>query len=231
VFGADADRLRLDRYVATVAHDVRNPVTVVRVSAQMAMRQARRGDTEALLRQLAGIVYQSDRLSDMLEGFTEAARIASGSLVLRRQQVALGEVVEQARGRSLRLLGELVQRDVITEGDADVGGAWDRERVVRASKALLDNALLYGDISQPVRVRMARRRRLAMLSFDGGGRGPGATEASRLFECFFRGRAAAEAGYTGTGLGLYTARGIARAHGGDVRHQGGDLFTLELPAG
>jgi signal transduction histidine kinase len=50
-----------------------------------------------------------------------------------------------------------------------------------------------------------------------------------LFERFYRGRSAAEAGQAGSGLGLFTARGIARMHGGEVRRLEGDTFELELP--
>jgi two-component system, OmpR family, sensor kinase len=228
---SDADRLRLDRFVSTVAHDVRNPVTVVRASAQMAMRQARRGDTQGLLRGLDGIVQQSDRASDLLEAFAEAARIAAGSpLPLRPERMSLGELAERAVERSRHLLGQLAGREVEIEGDRDVGGVWDRERVVRAARALLDNAFLYGDPGRPVRVRPARRGGWAVLVVDGGGRGPDAAERPHLFECFFRGRAATESGHSGAGLGLYVARGIARAHGGDLRHDVAARFVLELPA-
>jgi K+-sensing histidine kinase KdpD len=195
----------------------------------MAIRQARRGDTEGLQRQLASIVHQTDRMSDLLEAFAEAARIATSSLVLRPERVTLGDVVEHASQRSRRLLGELVEREVVAEGDVHVAGLWDRDRLERASRALLDNALLYGDRSTAVQVRIAQRTGLVALAFDGGGRGPDSAEVPRLFDCFFRGRAAAEAGHTGAGLGLYTARGIARAHHGDVRHDTADCFVLELP--
>jgi signal transduction histidine kinase len=64
---------------------------------------------------------------------------------------------------------------------------------------------------------------------SGGGRGPDSDELKHLFERFYRGRTAAEAGQAGSGLGLFTARGIARVHGGDVRRLEGDRFEIELP--
>ena len=67
------------------------------------------------------------------------------------------------------------------------------------------------------------------LTVSGGGRGPYDEEVAHLFERFYRGRSAAEAGQAGSGLGLFTARGLARLHGGDVRQVDGDRFEIELP--
>jgi len=67
------------------------------------------------------------------------------------------------------------------------------------------------------------------LAVSGGGRGPYTEEVSHLFERFYRGPSAAEAGQAGSGLGLFTARGLARLHGGDVRRVDGDRFEIELP--
>ena len=80
-------------------------------------------------------------------------------------------------------------------------------------------------------MRIAARREddRVHLTVSGGGPGPDSDEALHLFERFYRGRSAAEAGQAGSGLGLFTARGIARMHGGEVRRLDGDTFEMELP--
>ena len=91
-----------ERFVRIMAHDLRNPIAVVRASAQMAQRQLTRGDADAARGRLAAIVEQTDRLTEMLEAFLDAARVASGHLPLRLEDVDLRElvesVVEKARG-------------------------------------------------------------------------------------------------------------------------------------
>src|SRR5262249_51303574 len=94
---------------------------------------------------------------------------------------------------------------------------------------LISNATLYGDASTPVRVGVMRDGNRARIVVDGGGPGPDEDELEHLFERFYRGRSAAEAGQSGSDLGLFTARGIARLHNGEVRHLGGDRFKMELP--
>jgi signal transduction histidine kinase len=220
-----------EEFMSVAAHDLRNPIAVVRASAQMAQRQIKRGDAEGAQGRLAAIVEQTDRLSDMLETFLDAARIGSGGLPLRPDRVDLRELVHDAadRARALRLGGEHGDRDVeCTIPDGCVGN-WDRLRITRAVRALLANALLYGDPARPVHIEAHRDDSRVRLTISGGGSGPDSDEALHLFERFYRGRSAAEAGQAGSGLGLFTARGIARMHGGEVRRLKGDTFEMELP--
>jgi signal transduction histidine kinase len=197
----------------------------------MAQRQISRDDSEAAQGRLAAIVEQTDRLSDMLETFLDAARIGSGRLPLRPDRVDLGEVIEDAavRARSLRLGGEQSDREFECVVPAGCVGNWDRARITRAIRALLANALLYGDPDTAVRIEARRMDDRVLVTISGGGPGPGPDEVPHLFERFYRGRSAAEAGQAGSGLGLFTARGIARVHGGDVRRLEGDRFEIELP--
>lgn len=221
----------IEEFISVAAHDVRNPIAVVRASAQMAQRQINRGDSQGAQGRLVAIVEQTDRLTDMLETFLDAARIGAGRLPLRTDRVDLRAVVDDAaeRARALRLGGEHGDRPlecVVPEGCV---GVWDRARITRAVRALLANALLYGDAQQPVRVGARRDSNRVYLSISGGGPGPDEDEIPHLFERFYRGRSAAEAGQAGSGLGLFTARGIARVHGGEVRRVDGDIFEMELP--
>src|SRR5258708_19239902 len=94
-----------EEFMSVAAHDLRNPIAVVRASAQMAQRQINRGDTEGAQGRLAAIVDQTDRLSDMLETFLDAARIGAQRLPLRPDRAHPPPIVDGAphRARSLRL--------------------------------------------------------------------------------------------------------------------------------
>jgi cell cycle sensor histidine kinase DivJ len=215
--------------MAVAAHDLRNPIAVVKASAQMAQRQIRRGDLEAAQGRLNAIVEQSDRVTEILESFVDAARINAGQLKLRPENIELRELVAAAEARARVVVGDHIRRTVEVSVDEGLIGRWDRARITRAIRALLANALLYGDELAPVQVSATRTGGRVKLRVCGFGRGPDAEEQVHLFEQFFRGRSAADAGQSGSGLGLYTARGIAREHGGDVRRIEADVFELELP--
>jgi len=218
-----------EEFMSVAAHDLRNPIAVVRASAQMAQRQAARGDADGAQARLKSIVEQTDRLTEMLESFLDASRIGAGNLPMKPEHTDLRVVVEQAADRARALLAEHVDRSFEVDIPEGCIGGWDRTRIVRAVRALLSNAMIYGAATLPVQVRATRDGNRVRLTVSGGGAGPDADEATHLFQRFFRGRSAAEAGQSGSGLGLFTARGIARLHGGDVRHVDGDTFELELP--
>jgi signal transduction histidine kinase len=219
--------------MAVAAHDLRNPVAVVRASAQMAQRQMARedGDMDAVRGRLTAIVQQTDRLTEMIETFLDAARISNGRQppLQIEQQVDLRDVVDVALARARMLAPDVVDRSVEIDIPERCIGAWDRSRVVRAVRALLSNAIYYGPPSAPVRVVATRADAGVHVAISGGGPGPDAEELEHLFERFYRGTTAAEAGQSGSGLGLYVSRGIARWHGGDVLRRFGDTFEIMLP--
>ncbi len=222
----------IDELMSVVAHDLRNPIAVVRASAQMAARQLARGDTDASQRRIESIVQQADRLSEMLERFLDATRAGTGQLALRRERVALAGIVSRAIERARATAGDAAARLVEVDVPEAIVGTWDPARLQRAVRALLENAYAYGEPSAPVRVWCRADDAHVRLFVSGGGPGPLPDEANRLFQPFFRGRAAADAGQAGSGLGLFIARGIARAHGGDVRRSDDgppDTFQIEMP--
>lgn len=215
--------------MSIAAHDLRNPIAVVRASAQMAQRQVARGDTDGAQARLKGIIEQTDRLTEMLESFLDAARIGASKMPLRTEHIELRAVVDQAAERARMLLGDQIDRTFEITVPDDCVGTWDRARIVRAVRALISNAIIYGSPSAPVQVQGVRDGDRVRVTISGGGDGPDSEEVEHLFERFYRGRAAAESGQSGSGLGLFTAQGIARLHGGDVRRIEGDVFELELP--
>jgi signal transduction histidine kinase len=218
-----------EEFMAVAAHDLRNPIAVVRVSAQMAQRQIGRGDPNGAQTRLKSIVDQTDRLTEMLDSFLDAARIGAGNFQLRTERVNLRALAELAVQRALALVTDQLDRRVEVDIPDGCTGMWDHARIGRAIRALVTNALIYGDPAHPVSVLARCEADRVHLVISGGGAGPDADESAHLFERFFRGRSAADAGQSGSGLGLFTARGIARLHGGDVRRLDGDQFEIELP--
>jgi signal transduction histidine kinase len=219
-----------EEFMAVAAHDLRNPIAVVRASAQMAQRHLRRADPDAAQVRLAAIVQQTDRLTEMIETFLDASRISAGRLPLQSEaSVDLRHVIDGAIDRARLLLPDFAQREVAIEMNRPCTGAWDRIRLMRAIHALLANALIYGDTSTTVQVDVQVAGDAVYVRVTGHGPGPDAGEVEHLFEQFYRGKSSADAGQAGSGLGLFVARGIAQRHGGDVRRVEGDIFELELP--
>jgi signal transduction histidine kinase len=219
-----------EEFMAVAAHDLRNPIAVVRASAQMAQRHLRRADPDAAQVRLAAIVQQTDRLTEMIETFLDASRISGGRLPLQSEaSVDLREVIDAAIARARLLLPDFEQRQVAVDMNRSCAGAWDRIRITRAVHALVANALIYGDAAKAVQIDVQVEPDTVQVRVSGHGAGPDADEVAHLFEQFYRGKSSADAGQAGSGLGLFVARGIARRHGGDLRLIDGDVFEIELP--
>src|SRR5581483_1354974 len=112
------------------------------------------------------------------------------------------DAVDAAVDRARLLVGETRVRPIETELPLNCIGAWDRARTVRALRALITNALQYGDRDQAVRIVGGCDGGRVRVAISGGGAGPTADELGHLFERFYRGPSAAETGEAGSGLGL-----------------------------
>jgi signal transduction histidine kinase len=175
------------------------------------------------------IAEQSERLSRMVRQLLAVSRLDSGLLHPSLGVFALGPRVRRA--------WEALGADGVSFEFVDRAAGWlavaDPGHVDQVIWALLDNAVKHGG-GGPVTVRVeaqeAAARVLLTVANAGPGIGPG--DRARLFERYARGEAGAR---DGTGLGLYVARGLARASGGDLVFverpaAEGAEFVLSLPA-
>jgi signal transduction histidine kinase len=213
-----------------VAHEMRTPLTVIDGYVD-GMTDGVLPADQASLAQIAGEVARLRRLADDLGTLSRAeegrlgvvlAPIDVGELVA----TAAGRLVPQAAERGVRLVVDLPACVVVAQGDAD--------RLAQVVTNLVSNAIL---ASQPggrieVRVRSGGGRATVTVTDGGVGLDPG--ELERVFERFYRG--AGRRPDRGTGVGLTIARGIMRAHGGDVTAASagagtGATFTAWLPHG
>jgi signal transduction histidine kinase len=128
-------------------------------------------------------------------------------------------------------LGAITQgREITFDCDIDAAGAWDEHRVHQAISNLAANAVQHGTPGSPVRVRLTGDEQQVTVEVQNQGTIPDEI-VPRLFEPFQSGREYTNRG-DGLGLGLFIAKAIARAHGGDLEFDSsGDatIFRLALP--
>jgi signal transduction histidine kinase len=205
-----ADRTRL---LAALGHDLRTPITSLRLRAELL------DDAEARER----IIATLDEMQRMVEATLAFARDeAMGEPVREVDLLALVEgVVEDLAelGRDARLL------------EAERLVARIRPAALRrALRNLVENAVAYGGRA---RVRLSREGAEAVIAVDDDGPGIPADRLEEVFEPFVRLEASRSAETGGVGLGLSIARGIARGHGGEItlenRPEGGLRARLRLP--
>lgn len=212
-----------DDFLRGVSHNLQTPLTSIRAYAEQL--EIDRPDER-----LGIIAEQAERLSRMVRQLLTVTRLESGALHPRSEVVSLSTRVRKA----WEALGAT---DVPFTLD-DRAGGWlavaDADQLDQVLWALLDNAVKYGARS-PVSVTIEADEGGSRLRTTVADRGPGVDEEdrSRLFGRFVRG--ADRSPDEGSGLGLYVARELCRAMGGDLYLEspppgGGAAFSLQLAA-
>jgi len=219
-------------FVADAAHELRSPLTALKLQAQLLRRAPDEDSRSAALDTLVAGVDRATRLVEQLltlarqePGATQAAMQPLQLAPLLRQVLAEQAPLAQARGSSVSL-----QVEPSAEGAQLRGDAAALQVLLRN---LVDNALRYTPTGGTVQVGLAREgaHRL-LLTVDDSGPGIPEAERERVFERFVRGSAAGQA--SGSGLGLAIVRSIAQRHGADVALRasalGGLQVAVALPA-
>jgi signal transduction histidine kinase len=215
---AEAAVRERDEFVATVSHDLGNPLAAIKGHVQLLRRRAGRGDAlapaqlDARLATVEGAAADMDRLiGDLLD----AARLQSGRpLELRRQRTDLVSLVRGCLGSYEQLSDRHAFR--FEASAAAAVGEWDVARVQRVVANILSNALKYSPEGGEVLVAVDVAGDKAVLTVRDQGLGIPAADLPHIFERFRRGTNVAGR-IAGTGIGLAGAKEIVAQHGGDIR--------------
>jgi len=213
--------------IATVAHELRSPLTGVKGFTSTLLNKWDRFTEEQRRLMLEAVDSDADRLTRLIAELLDVARIDSGRLELRRVPTDLGELVNR-RVDAKVVSGIEADRFKLLIAQ-DLPEAWvDPDKVGQVVDNLLENALRHGDGKVTVTVRQDPDGLVLSVADEGPGVPPG--QAHRIFGRFWKGT---ERG--GTGLGLYVVSGIVEGHGGRVAlvppPEGGARFVVVLPLG
>lgn len=206
-----------EEFLATTLHDIRQPVTLLTGSLDLASRWLAEPEPDAsrIADILAGAVVAAGEVSMMLDTLGDATRIAMGALEPDLEPVDLERVVSDA----VALLEPDARARVEVENlsAARLLGLWDAPLLRRVVLNLVGNGLKYSPAGSAVNVMLDRAGADdACLTVVDHGMGLEDGEAAALFERFARGERARVGGIPGLGLGLYACRGIVLAHGGTI---------------
>ena len=215
------------RFVGDASHELKTPLTVIRGNAELLGRDPDGSDTAAT----EAITREADRMQRIVNDLLAVAELdAPGELKL--QPVNLRSLVV----RVLTDLGPVAGERTVTLSGTDT--AWvfaDADKLERALRNLVQNALTATTTDGVIQVRVTERDRTVSLVVSDNGPGIPDQHLPHIFERFYRVDPARSRAGGGTGLGLTIVRSVAETHGGSVEARraeiGGAEIEIHLPAG
>jgi PAS domain S-box-containing protein len=222
-----------DEFLSVASHELRTPVAALQLQLQLLQRAWQRGPGgsaggDGVEARVASLERQTRRIAVLVNELLDVSRMRLGRLTLRYEPLDLAEVARDAADHVLPELGRAGTALVLELSPAP--GRLDRLRVEQVITNLLVNAGKFG-AGKPVRLRVAAEERLLRLEVQDQGIGIAPEHHARVFERFER--AVPAENFGGLGLGLYVARQIVEAHGGEIRLTSapgaGTTFVVRFP--
>jgi PAS domain S-box-containing protein len=227
----EADR-RKDEFLATLAHELRNPLAPVRNALYIMQHQKAGGAEWQRARDV--IDRQVRQMTRLIDDLLEVSRISQGRMVLQREPVELRQVLQQSIETSRPLIERQEQTLNVRLPSEPILIDGDPARLAQVFANLLDNAAKYQEPRGRIELRAEIREDEAVVSIRDEGIGISPDKLSHVFEMFAQVESAVDRSQGGLGIGLSLVKRITDLHGGsvDALSDGlgqGSTFIVRLP--
>ena len=211
------------RFLADASHELKTPLTVIRGNAEILCRGADDEAADAILR-------EATRMQRIVDDLLAIAELDAAT-EMRFEPVEVRALAERAVHDLEPLAGS---RELWVQGDGEVLISGDVDRLERAVRNLVQNAIAATEPAGRIEVDVRRHNGMARLVVADDGRGIDPEHVPHIFERFYRVDPSRSRATGGTGLGLTIVKRVAEAHGGSVEagrsELGGAVFEVRLPA-
>jgi signal transduction histidine kinase len=220
-----------DTVLANVSHEFRTPLAAQLASIELLREGLKTSPPEKLEELVLSLERGTLRLTRLIDNLLESVRIESGQIDVRRQTIALADVVDDARVLVEALLRQRRQPlEVELPEGLELQG--DATRLTQVFVNLIANASKFAPEDTPIRIGASADGNLIQTWVEDSGPGLPEGDTVGIFERFKRG-GSQEPEPGGLGLGLWISRSIVERHGGSITagrtSEGRTRFTLSLP--
>lgn len=226
----EADR-RKDEFLATLAHELRNPLAPMRTALHIMQRH---GPPDAEWQRAREIVdRQTRQMTRLIDDLLDVSRVTQGRLVLQRQTTALHTVLQHAI-ETVRPLMERQRHALRVNLSSPLVIDGDPARLTQIFANLLDNAAKYQDPGGVVDLSVEVRGEQALVTVRDEGLGMTPEQRARVFEMFAQVDSGVDRSQGGLGIGLSLVKRLTELHGGSVSAESaglghGSTFVVSLP--
>jgi PAS domain S-box-containing protein len=229
---SDANRLK-DEFLATLAHELRNPLAPIRTALEVMKGAPQTGDLAVSSRQV--IVRQVDQMVRLVDDLLDLSRVSRGIIELRRSRLSLADALRGAVEMSRPLIDQYAHELVVKLPRQELMLDADPTRMVQVFANLLNNAAKFTPRGGHIQLGIVQEDgQEVVVSVRDNGAGIAITMLSRIFEMFTQlDRSHVQVG-GGLGIGLTIVRRLVEMHGGriEARSNGpgtGSEFLVYLP--
>ena len=227
----DADR-RKDEFLATLAHELRNPLAPIRSGVQLLRRLDHQSETAEQVRRM--MERQLDQMVRLVDDLMDVSRISRGKLELRRERMPLAVVIDSALETSRPLIEAAGQKLTVNLPTESVAVEADLVRLAQVFMNLLNNAAKYGERGGCVDLTVEREESEVRVSVRDSGVGIAAEHLPHIFEMFTQLERSIDRSQGGLGIGLSLVQRLVEMHGGSVAAHSdgpgkGSEFVVRLP--
>jgi len=227
----EADR-RKDEFLATLAHELRNPLAPIRNGLQILHLMG--NDRDAVQRTLAMMERQLNQMVHLVDDLLDLSRISRGILELRKQRIELTAVLNNAVETSRPLIEACGHELTVVVPPEPVCLDADLTRLGQVFSNLLNNAAKYSEPGQQIRLAAELQGSDVVVSVKDAGVGIAPEMLPTIFEMFTQADRSLEKAQGGLGIGLCLVKRLVEMHGGRVEarsegHGQGSEFVVRLP--
>lgn len=220
-----------DAFLATLAHELRNPLAPLRTGLDLLLQQP--PPTPSVTRTLAAMNRQLDHMVRLIDDLLDVSRVSRGMLELKKERVDLNVIVRAAIETAQPFIDRR-QQTCRVESAGPIFALLDATRIAQVIGNLLHNASKYTDVGGEICIEISAADGNANIRVIDAGVGIPASQLERVFDMFAKIERSMPNANGGLGIGLALSRQLALLHDGSlIAHSVGEgegaTFTLSLP--
>jgi signal transduction histidine kinase len=226
----EAERLK-STFISVVSHELKTPVALIKGYADALSREDAHWDQDTIQNGLTVIEEEADRLTELIENLLAASKLQAEGMRLNLDDVNLPRLAQQAIERFQTQTDNHTLRAEFPANFPIIPG--DVTRLRQVLDNLLSNAIKYSPDGGEILIRGSYDDESVQIAVSDPGVGLPPDQLDRVFERFYRVNNRQTQKTQGTGLGLYLADAVIKAHGGKIwasnNPNGGATFSFVLP--
>ncbi len=231
-YGMREAEQRKDEFLASLGHELRNPLAPIRTAANLLNRLY--PNTSAVNKICDVVTRQVTHLTRLVDDLLDVARITRGKVMLQRAPTSLAAVIDQAVEMCAALADVAHHRIEVSQPANDVPLIADHARLVQSVANVLANAIKFTPPSGNILLKVEVRDDSVTISVKDSGIGLDRPSLTKIFDLFVQSEAGTGHIKEGLGIGLSLAKQFVEMHGGSIRAESdglgcGSEFIITVP--